>query len=269
MDDLTPIDDLAGESRALAEEVAAIVSHLLHRIDPGLGIHETTALDRLALGPRSRAALLREGVPGSSLDRLTEHGYVAEDPAWLSPAGVRLHEVLPPVLADPATATRCDEWIDAVMRGTVDRATARERFLALLDGVTILPAPPEFDAGRLIGRCPICDEWMAGARGRLRCLGCGHGYLLPGRTEVLAVPGILPTCDAPSCPVVHGRVPGPLSDRADVGRHGRRTMNTPRTIRPTTSWDGCATQEADLDADAARLGEAGRVDPRRQHRRSS
>ncbi len=216
-DDLTPIDDLAGESRALAEEVAAIVSHLLHRIDPGLGIHETTALDRLALGPRSRAALLREGVPGSSLDRLTEHGYVAEDPAWLSPAGVRLHEVLPPVLADPATATRCDEWIDAVMRGTVDRATARERFLALLDGVTTLPVPPEFDAGRLIGRCPICDEWMAGARGRLRCLGCGHGYLLPGRTEVLAVPGsACPTCDAPLVrPVVHGRVhPVRCPDRA-------------------------------------------------------
>jgi len=63
----------------------------------------------------------------------------------------------------------------------------------------------------LIGPCPECGDWMGGARGRLRCLGCGHSYTLPRGTEVLAMPGITcADCSAPMVrPVVRGTVRSP------------------------------------------------------------
>lgn len=206
-DVLRDIDDMAGESRALACEIDAIVAYVLHRIDPGLRLHDLPALCMVGATPRSRASLVADGIPESSLVRLAEHGYLVDEPAWRSPAADALREVLPPVMLDRATGTHCDAWIDAVARGTLDRPTALRRVHELLEGAQPPPKPRDFDCGRLIGPCPRCGDWMGGARRRMRCMGCGAEYPLPRGVEARAVPGATcATCDAPLIrPVIHGR----------------------------------------------------------------
>lgn len=214
---LGDIDDMAGESNALAREIDAVVAHVLHRVDPGLRLHDLPALDMVGTVPRSRASLMADGMREESLARLAEHGYLVDDPAWRSPAADELRTALPPVLRDPGTAATCDAWIDAVARGTLDRPTGRERVRALVGDIAPLVKPRDFDAGRLLGPCPRCGDWMGGARGRIACLGCGAGYTLPRGMEVRAVPGgICDACQAPLVrPVIRGRIrPVRCPDRA-------------------------------------------------------
>ncbi len=212
-----PIDDLAAESRAVRLEIDAMVAHVLRHLDPRLSLDDLVTLGRSAGPPRTRTALMADGCPAEALHRLAEHGYLVDDPCWSSPAGDLLLAALPGVLTDPETIRRCGEWIDAVARGTVDRPTARERALSLIGSLAPPARPGGFDAGRLIGPCPSCGDWMGGARGRMCCMGCGTSYPLPRQTEILAVPGeICPTCRAPLVrPIVHGRIhPVRCPDRA-------------------------------------------------------
>ncbi len=201
------VDDLAAHRRAAALEADAVFAAHLAPIDPDLRRQELVALGLAGRGPTPREVLLREGATHRSLRRLAERGYLVDEPAWRSPAGDLLVNALDPVLLDPATSASVDGWIDAVGRGTIPRATALARTRALVAELATPTRPEGFAAGRLIGRCPECDDWMGGARDQIRCMGCGLNYRLPRQVEALAIPGATcDACDAPLIvPVVRGR----------------------------------------------------------------
>ena len=201
------VDDLAAHRRAAALEADAVFATHLAPIDPNLRRQDLATLGLAGRGPTPFEILRREGVTHRSLRRLAERGYLVDEPAWRSPAGDLLVDAVDPALLDPATNTTVDEWIDAVGRGTIPRATALARITEFVAGL----APPVrrdgLAAGRLVGRCPECHDWMGGARDQLRCMGCGLTYRLPRQVEVLAIPGVTcEACDAPLIiPVVRGR----------------------------------------------------------------
>ena len=201
------VDDLAAHGRAAALEADAVFAAHLAAIDTELRRHDLAALGIAGRGPTPRDVLRREGAADRSLRRLAERGYLVDEPAWRSPAGEIVVDAVDPALLDPATCATVDAWIDAVARGTLPRAQALARTRALVAG---LAAPAGLDglpSGRLIGRCPECDDWMGGARDQIRCMGCGLNYRLPRQVEALAIPGATcEACDAPLIvPVVRGR----------------------------------------------------------------
>ena len=88
-----------------------------------------------------------------------------------------------------------------------------ERARALLAGLRVGPPPRGLDAGRTLGACPECGAAMRPRERRLRCA-CGHGYPLPARGRVLAVPGAsCPRCAAPMLRVDGG--PARCADRRE------------------------------------------------------
>ena len=201
------VDDLAAHARAAALEADAVVAAHLAPLDPQLLRRDLAALGVAGPGPACRDVLRREGATDESLDRLAERGYLVDEPAWRSPAGDLVVGAVDPALLDLATCATIDGWIDAVGRGTLPRAAALARTRALVAGLTAPVRPDGLASGRLIGRCPECDEWMGGARERLTCMGCGLSYRLPRQVEALAVPGAsCEACAAPLIlPVVRGR----------------------------------------------------------------
>ena len=204
---LRHIDDLGAEAAATALEIDAVFAAHLAKLDPELRRDDLAALGVAGNAPVARSLLRREGVGDDTMARLAERGYLVDDPAWRTPAGSLICQAVDPALLDPATSASCDAWIDAVRRGTLPRAAAVRRVRSVIAGLT-RPGPVEgLATGRVIGPCPECGESMAGARARLTCMGCGHGYRLPRQVEVLAVPGVTcAACDAPLIlPVIHGR----------------------------------------------------------------
>jgi hypothetical protein len=197
------LDDLAADAAAFDLEVAAVVAAYMAPLDPRLGVAELAILGRATGGPLGRASL----APAFAAAVLAERGYLVDDPAFLSPAGQLVSQSVDPALLGRGPAASITGWRDAVLRGTLPRASALARLRDLIGGLQ--PAEPEagLDAGRLVGRCPECDEWMGGARRRLRCLGCGMSYRIPSQVELLAVPGAsCPACEAPMTrPVIRGR----------------------------------------------------------------
>ena len=204
---LRHIDDLAGEAAAFALEIDAVLAAHLADLDPELRRDDLAALGIAGTTPVSRPVLRRAHVADEVIAHLAERGYLVDDPAWRSPAGTLVSAAVDPVLLDPALSASCDAWIDAVGRGTLTRTTALQRVRSLVGGLRRPRRVEGLDAGRLIGLCPECGEWMGGVRGRLTCMGCGHGYRLPRQVEALAVPGTTCTaCDAPLIiPVIRGR----------------------------------------------------------------
>jgi hypothetical protein len=203
---LRHVDDLAAEAAAADLEIDAVFATYLAKLDPELRRQDLAALTIAGGKPVARDLLAASGVKRDTLDRLAERGYLVGEPAWWSPAASLVAAALPPILLDPATATRCDRWVDAVARGTLGREEATGRVRDLLDGAALPTAPPGFDAGRLVGPCPDCGDWMGGARERLTCMGCGRSYRLPKGIEILAVPG--ETCSACSAPLVRPVIRG-------------------------------------------------------------
>jgi len=201
------VDDLAAHARAAALEADAVFAAHLAPLDPHLLRQDLAALGVAGRQPARRALLRREGATDESLRRLAERGYLVDEPAWRSPAGELVAGAVDPALLDPATSATVDAWIDAVARGTLPRAEALARTCALVAGLVAPVHPDGLAAGRLIGTCPECGEWMGGARDRVRCMGCGLSYRLPRQVEALGVPGaICHACDAPLIlPVVRGR----------------------------------------------------------------
>ena len=204
---LRHIDDLGAEAAATALEIDAVFAAHLAKLDPELRRDDLAGLGVAGTAPVPRSLLRREGVSDDAMARLAERGYLVDDPAWRTPAGNLICQAVDPTLLDPALSASCDAWIDAARRGTLPRAAAVQRVSALVAKLR-RPGPVEgLETGRVIGPCPECGESMAGARGRLTCMGCGHWYGLPRRVEVLAVPGVrCDACDAPLIlPVIHGR----------------------------------------------------------------
>ena len=204
---LRHVDDLAAEATATALEIDAIFAAHLAGVDATLRRQDLAALGVAGPNPVGRSLLRREGVSDDAMAHLAERGYLVDDPAWRSPAATLLCEAVDPRLLDPSTNASCEAWLDAVRRGTLPRATAVERVRTLV-ATFRRPAPIEgLDSGRVIGPCPECGDPMAGSRGRLTCLGCGHGYKLPRQVEILAIPGATcSACEAPMIlPVIHGR----------------------------------------------------------------
>ena len=204
---LRHIDDLGAEAAATALEIDAVFAAHLADLDPEIRRDDLVALGVAGNAPVARSLLRREGVGDGAMTRLAERGYLVDDPAWRTPAGNLICQAVDPVLLAPATTESCDAWIDAVRRGTLPRAAAVQRVRSVIASLT-RPGPVEgLETGRVIGPCPECGESMAGARVRLTCMGCGHGYRLPRQVEVLAVPGATcAACDAPLIlPVIHGR----------------------------------------------------------------
>jgi len=210
-DRLEHLDELAAEARATELEIDAVFSDFLSAVDPHLTRADLAALSRVGANGTPRATLLESGVAPESLTRLGERGYLVGDPAWLSPAAVLLIAAMPPSLLNPVVIGRCALWIDAVRRGTLQRAMATRRATTLLAELTPPRRPDGFDTGRLIGLCPSCGDWMGGAREVLRCMGCGLTFHQGRGVELLAVPGTCcSACDAPLVrPVVRGSVGAP------------------------------------------------------------
>ncbi len=204
---LRHIDDLGAEAAATALEIDAVFAAHLADLDPELRRDDLAALGVAGNAPVARSLLRRKGVGDNAMACLAERGYLVDDPAWRTPAGNLVCQAVDPALLDPATSASCDAWIDAVRRGTLARTAAVHRVCAIVAKLARPPRVEGLDQGRVIGPCPECGESMAGARGRLTCMGCGHGYRLPRQVEVLAVPGVLcDACDAPLIlPVIHGR----------------------------------------------------------------
>ena len=201
------VDDLAAHGRAAALEADAVFAAYLAAIDPELRRHDLAALGIAGRGHTPRDVLRRGGTTGRSLRRLAERGYLVDEPAWRSPAGELVVDGVDPTLLDPATCATVDAWIDAVARGTLPRAQALARTRALVAGLASPAGLEGLASGRLIGRCPECDDWMGGARDQIRCMGCGLNYRLPRQVEALAIPGATcDACDAPLIvPVIRGR----------------------------------------------------------------
>jgi len=203
---LRHIDDLAAHARAVALEAEAVFAVHMTPVDS-----ELRAADLVALGmagePVRRDVMMRAGVEAESLRRLEDRGYLVDEPAWRSPAGDLVCTAVDPALLRSKTSATMVAWIDAVGRGTLTRADALRRIRELVAGMRPPQRPDGLDAGRIIGNCPECDEWMGGARDRIRCMGCGLSYRLPRHVEALAVPGtICDTCDAPLIrPIIRGR----------------------------------------------------------------
>ncbi len=124
--------------------------------------------------PVARSLLRREGVSDAAMARLAERGYLVDDPAWRTPAGNLICQAVDPTLLDPSLSASCDAWSDAARRGTLPRAAAVQRVSALVAKLRRPGPVAGLDTGRVIGPCPECGESMAGARGRLTCMGCGH-----------------------------------------------------------------------------------------------
>ncbi len=204
---LRHVDDLAAEAAAAALEVDAVFAAHLAELDPELRRSDLAALGIAGPSPANRSVIRRARVPHDALARLAERGYLVDDPAWRTPAGTLVCEAVDPALLDPATSASCDAWIDAVGRGTLTRSAALQRVRSMIGRLRRPRRVESLDAGRLIGPCPECGDWMGGARGRLACMGCGHGYRLPRQVEALAVPGATCTaCDAPLIvAVIRGR----------------------------------------------------------------
>ncbi len=201
------VDDLAAHGRAAALEADAVFAAHLAAIDPELRRQDLAALGIAGRGPTSREVLRREGATDRSLRRLAERGYLVDEPAWRSPAGEMVVDAVDPALLDPATCATVDAWIDAVARGTLPRPQALVRTRGLVTGLASPAGLDGLASGRLMGRCPECDEWMGGARDQIRCMGCGLTYRLPRQVEALAIPGATcDACDAPLIlPVIRGR----------------------------------------------------------------
>jgi hypothetical protein len=204
---LRHVDDQHGQAAAAHLEIEAVVAAYMARLDPELRLADLAALGIAGPGPVSHAVLHAAGVAEASLARLAERGYLVDDPAWRTPAGDLVTEAVDRALLDPGMSASCTAWIDAVGRGTLPRAAALDRARSLFTAMRRPDPVEEIVGGRVIGPCPECGESMAGARGRLTCMGCGHWYRIPRNVEVLAVPGSrCPACDAPLIlPVVHGR----------------------------------------------------------------
>ena len=204
---LRHIDDLGAEAAATVLEIDAVFAAHLAKLDPELRRDDLAALGVAGNAPVPRSLLRREGVGDDAMARLAERGYLVDDPAWRTPAGNLICQTVDPTLLDPTISASCDVWIDAVRRGTLARTAAVRRVSAIVAKLR-RPRPVEgLVTGRVIGPCPECGESMAGARGRLTCMGCGHWYGLPRQVEALAVPGVTcDVCDAPLIlPVIHGR----------------------------------------------------------------
>lgn len=204
--DLEHVDELSAEAQAAAYEIDAIFSDFLRDLDPGLRRQDLAALSIAGPHPVDPRVLRDSGVSDESLVRLAERGYLVGSPSWWSPAASLLEATVADAALDPVTSQRCDLWIGAVERGTLTRADARARAMNLLEGLPRPVAPDGFHDGRLIGQCPECDDWMGGARDRLRCLGCSLTYTLRRGIEVLATPGI--TCVECAGPMVRPIVNG-------------------------------------------------------------
>jgi hypothetical protein len=203
---LRHVDDLAAQARAVALEADAVMAVYLAPVDAELRAPDLAALG-LAAAPARREVLRRAGVASESLGRLEERGYLVDDPAWRSPAGDLVCAAVDPSLLRPRPWATVAGWVDAVGRGTLSRGDALSRIRTLIGGMRPAERPAGLDAGRLVGRCPECADWMGGTRERIRCMGCGLYYRLPRQVEALAVPGrICEACDAPLIrPVVRGR----------------------------------------------------------------
>ena len=205
------LDDLAAQARAAALEADAVFAAHLAPLDVELRRHDLAALGIAGAGPVTRGVLRGLGAGDDSLDRLAERGYLVGDPAFRSPAGTLVCRAVDPRLLDPATGATVDAWLDAVGRGALTRDDALGRVRDLVGGLRPPAQPVGLDAGRLVGQCPECDDWMGGARKRLCCLGCGWTFRLPRQVEALAVPGVrCEACRAPMIvPVIRGRRDAP------------------------------------------------------------
>lgn len=199
-------DDLAAQAAAVDLEIDAHVSAHLTRLDPALTRADLATLGTVSDSPPTGGASALGGATTTSLARLAERGYVVGDPPWRTPAGDQVVTALAGPLLAMQFASDCDAWVDAVARGTLTAQTALDRVRRILAPLPRPVASADLDAGRLLGRCPLCDDWMGGARARIACLGCGHGYSLPRQVEALAAGTTCADCDAPMIvPVIRGR----------------------------------------------------------------
>lgn len=201
------VDDLAAEARAAGLEIDAMFAAYVRPVDPELRRGDLAALGQAGRTPVAHRTLRDLGVSDGSLHRLAERGYLVADPAWRTPAGDLVCEAVDAAVLKPAFGAQLDAWVNAVGRGSLTRTVARQRAAKRLAGLHAAVAVKGIAAGRLLGVCPECGDWMGGALERLQCKGCGHGYRLPKRVEALAVPGaVCEACDAPMIvPVIHGR----------------------------------------------------------------
>jgi hypothetical protein len=190
---LERLDEPRAEAEAASREVDALWDAALAPVDAGLRRGDPPVL-------------ADAGGDAGAVDRLAERGLMwrgRTDAGDLALA--HIHERAP-LLLDPRTPARVEEWIDAVADGTLGRRSAVERARALLREA--LPpaglgtAPRDLPSARVLGDCPSCRGPMRplAQRGRRRlvCDECEASHPLPARGALRGVPGgACPACGAP------------------------------------------------------------------------